>query len=276
MLNEGEGMPDVRVNGVELHYEETGSGADTVVFSHSYLLDSSHFQPQVTALAERFRCIAFDHRGLGRSEKARSGYDMENLYTDAVAFIEQVVGSACHFVGLSTGGYIGVRLGFRRPDLLRTLVLMDTSADRDAIGQLLKYKLLMLVAQLFGPGFIAKQAFPFLFGKTFRSDTARTEESAAWLQLIASNNRRSAIRFGKGIFTRKSVYEEISTITTPTLIVVGEEDVSTPVSSARRMAEKIPGSELIVIPHAGHICTVENPDAVNKALSDFFEKHCRD
>ena len=113
---------------------------------------------------------------------------------------------------------------------LRTLVLMDTSADREAAGQLLRYRLLMLLAQFLGTRFIAKQAFPFLFGKTFRNDTARAAESTAWLRLVAGNNRGAVIRFGRGVFARKSVYEEIPAITTPTPIVVGEEDVSTPVT----------------------------------------------
>lgn len=266
-------MATVKANGIEIYYEETGKGPETVVFSHSYLVDSSHFRPQLEALGNHYRCIAFDHRGHGRSEKPRDGYGMENLYADAVAFLEKVVGRPCHFAGLSTGGYIGLRLGFRRPDLLKTLILMDTSADRDSFGQLIQYRLLMLLAHVLGQGFIAKQAFPFLFGKTFRNDPSRAAESAAWLQTIADNDRDAMIRFGRGIFGRKSVYEEIDSIKLPTLVVVGEEDPSTSVSSAQRMAGKIPGAKLAVIPKAGHICTVENPKAVIETLSGFLDKH---
>ena len=267
-------MPTVNVNGVDLFYEATGGGAETVVFSHSYLLDSSHFRPQIDSMSSSFRCVAFDHRGHGRSAIPRSGYDMENLYTDAIAFIEAIADGPCHFVGLSTGGYIGVRMGFRRPDLLKSLVLMDTSADLDPPGQLLQYKVLLLLARFLGPSFVAKQAFPFLFGESFRRDISRTEEAAAWLQKIASNDRRAAVAFGNGIFGRKGVFEQIGDIAVPTLVVVGEEDLPTPVDSARRLAERIPGAELQIIPNAGHICTIENPDVVTNALTQFIRSHC--
>jgi pimeloyl-ACP methyl ester carboxylesterase len=266
-------MPDVTVNGVRLHYQESGRGSDTVVFSHSYLLDGSHFQPQMDTLAEHYRCIAYDHRGHGQSEKTRSGYDMENLYADAVAFIERVVDAPCHFVGLSTGGYVGLRLGFRRPDLLKTLVLMDTSADRDTKGQLMQYRFLLFLARFLGARFIAAQAFPFLFGKTFRRDSKRATECRHWLELIAANDRNAIIAFGKGIFARESVYEQIAAIRTPTLVVVGEEDISTPVSSAQRLARRIPEAELLIARNAGHVCTVENARAVTERLVSFLARH---
>lgn len=66
-------MPDILVNGVRLHYTEQGSGPETVVFSHCFVLDSRHFAPQIAALKGRYRCIAYDHRGHGRSEVARGG-----------------------------------------------------------------------------------------------------------------------------------------------------------------------------------------------------------
>jgi pimeloyl-ACP methyl ester carboxylesterase len=73
-------MPDIKVNGVRLHYVEQGLGPEAVIFSHSYLLDWSHFKPQIDALSEGYRCIAFDHRGHGASERPKEGYDMESLY----------------------------------------------------------------------------------------------------------------------------------------------------------------------------------------------------
>jgi len=122
-------MPKILTNDAQLHYEESGSGTETIVFSHSYFADNSHFNPQIQKLKSRFRCLAFDHRGHGQSEIKKDGYDMENLYADAVGFIEALDCAPCHFVGLSTGGFIGLRIGIRRPDLVKSLVLMDTSAD---------------------------------------------------------------------------------------------------------------------------------------------------
>ena len=101
-------MPDVRVNGVRLNYIERGSGVETVVFSHSYLVDHRHFEPQIAALAGRFRVLAYDHRDHGGSERMTEPYGMEDIYEDGVGFLESVCGGSAHWVGLSTGGFVGV------------------------------------------------------------------------------------------------------------------------------------------------------------------------
>lgn len=262
-------MPAITVNGAKLHYDEMGSGPETIVFSHSYLVDRTHFYPQMQALRDRYRCLAYDHRGHGRSEVTEGGYDMENLYGDAVAFIQGMDCAPCHFVGLSTGGFIGLRLGIRRPDLLKTLVLMDTSADAESKESLRQFKMLTFVVRWFGYRPVVGRVIRLFLSKAFLTDPARKDEVAEWRQRIRANNRKAMIKFGQGILARESVYDQLGQIKTPTLVVVGAEDVPTPVARAERIAEKIPGAKLVVIPNAGHLCTVEEPDAVNAAIKDF-------
>ena len=262
-------MPDITVNGVRLHYQEMGEGSETIVFSHSYLVDHTHFHPQMRALSRKYRCIGFDHRGHGRSEVTKNGYDMENLYSDAVAFIEEMGCAPCHFVGLSTGGFIGLRLGIRRPDQLRSLILMDTSADAESGGKRVQYKLMMLIVRLLGTRGVAWRVMKMMFAKKFLNDPARKHEAAEWKRRMIAADRRGMIRFGQGIFARSSVYDQIDQIKAPTLVVVGEKDVATTPDKARRMADKIPGAKLAVIPHAGHLCTIEEPEAVTSALESF-------
>ena len=84
---------------------------------------------RLALLKERSHCVAFDFRGQGQSEVTRSGYDMETLYEDAVALIEQLGCAPCHFLGLSMGGFLGLRLAAWHPELLRSLILLETSAD---------------------------------------------------------------------------------------------------------------------------------------------------
>jgi pimeloyl-ACP methyl ester carboxylesterase len=264
-------MPEVTVNGVRLHYEEMGAGSETIVFSHSYLVDHTHFHPQMKALGKKYRCIGFDHRGHGKSEVTEGGYDMENLYADAVAFIEKLGCAPCHFVGLSTGGFIGLRLGVRRPDLLKSLVLMDTSADAESGGKLLQYKLMMIAVRLFGTGVVAGQVMKKMFAKKFLKDPERKHEAAEWKRRMIAADRLGMIRFGRGIFARQSVYDLIDKLETPTLVVVGEQDVSTTPDKARRIAGRIPGAKLVLIPDAGHLCTIEEPDAVTAALEEFLD-----
>src|SRR5213078_2875597 len=111
-------MPKLSVNGVELHYEDSGSGPP-VVFSHGLLWSGRMYAAQVATLADRHRCITYDHRGQGQSPVSPTAYDMDTLAEDAAALIEKLGALPCHFVGLSMGGFVGLRLAIRRPELLR-------------------------------------------------------------------------------------------------------------------------------------------------------------
>jgi 3-oxoadipate enol-lactonase len=268
-------MPEVTVNGVTLYYEEMGTGADTVVFSHSYLVDSTHFARQIEAISDRYRCIAYDHRGHGRSQVTEGGYDMENLYNDGVAFIEALQCAPCHFVGLSTGGFIGMRIGIRRPELLKSLILMDTSADPEPEENVKRYKLLMVIVRWLGWWPAIGKVMSLFFTEKFLRDPTRQDEVKEWKRRITSGNKKAGIQFGRGIFARAGVYEELSTITVPTLVMVGEKDMATPVAKAQRIAEKIPGARLLVIPGAGHLCTVEEPAAVTSVIEEFLADQSR-
>jgi pimeloyl-ACP methyl ester carboxylesterase len=128
---------------------------------------------RLALLKERYRCVAFDFRGQGRSEVTRSGYDMETLYEDAVALIEQLDCAPCHFLGLSMGGFIGLRLAARRPELLRSLMLLETTADPEPSENVAKYKQLTFVARWFGLGLVVDRVMPIMFGRTFLADPAR-------------------------------------------------------------------------------------------------------
>jgi 3-oxoadipate enol-lactonase len=262
-------MSEITANGVSLFFEEKGSGPETIVFSHGYLLDSTHFAPQIEALSDRYRCIAYDHRGHGQSQAPKSGYDMENLYTDAVALIEVLNCAPCHFVGLSTGGFIGVRIGIRRPELLTSLILMDTTAEAEPKKNVRQFKLLMSIVRWLGWGPVINKVMSIIFTKKFLNDPGRQDEVRYWKELITSGNKKTLIQFGIGIFSRASVFEELSKITTPTLVMVGEKDMARPLSEAQRTVEKIPGAKLIIIPEAAHLCTIEEPAAVTEAIEEF-------
>src|SRR5260370_14114934 len=130
VMHEGvDSMPIISVNGAALYYEEHGTGPEIIVFAHGLLWSCRMYDAQVALLKERYRCVAFDFRGQGQSEVTRSGYDMETLYEDAVALINQLGCAPCHFLGLSMGGFIGLRLAARHPELMPSLILLETSAD---------------------------------------------------------------------------------------------------------------------------------------------------
>lgn len=262
-------MPMIRVNGTSLYYQDTGGSGDPIVFSHGLLWNTTLFAPQIAALKDRYRCIAYDHRGQGRSaDDAGRAIDMDTVTEDAAALIEALGVGPVHFVGLSLGGIVAMRLAISRPKIIRSLVLLDTTADPEPSK--LKYKALNLIARYFGLGPVVKAIMPALYGRTALKDPARAAERLEWQQQLAAN-RRSIWRAANGVLERKSIYEDLGKITAPTLVAVGEEDVATPLALAERIARAIDGAKLVTIPKAGHGSTLEQPEAVTATIAAFLD-----
>jgi pimeloyl-ACP methyl ester carboxylesterase len=196
---------------------------------------------------------------------------MDTLFADAVALIETLDLKPVHVCGLSMGGFVAMRLAARRPDLVRSLLLLDTSADPEPPENVLKFRLGNWFARCFGVGpLLVDATMPMMFGKNALSDPARAAERDAWHRRLRSN-RKSLWRAVNGVIQRPSVYHELSRITAPTLVMVGEEDAVTVPAKAERIAAAIAGAQLVRIPRAGHIVTVERPKAVTQAIGDFLD-----
>lgn len=264
-------MPEIAVNGTRIYYEDTGPGSsgETIVFSHGLLWDTELFAPQIAHFRGRYRVIAYDHRGQGRSaDDTVPSIDMETVYGDAVALIEALGTAPVHFAGLSMGGFVAMRLGARRPDLVRSLLLMETSADPEPAENEPKYRKLNFVARWFGLGLVAGKVMPIMFGQDFLTDPARAAERDHWRRKL-TGNRRSIWRAVNGVIDRKGVYDELARVTCPVLVVVGDQDVATVPAKAERIHAAIPQSRLVRIGRAGHSASIEQPAAVNAALDDF-------
>ncbi len=261
----------MRVRGVELAVLDRGRGP-VVCFSHGLLWSKEMFQPQIDALSDRFRCVAWDHRGQGASEVPPSAViSIEEVTADAAALIEAMGLGPVHFVGLSMGGFVGMRLAARRPELVRSLVLIDTAADREPPRNAAKYARLCAATRLLGvvdP--IADRVMPVMFGDSFLSDPARAELRATWRARLRSN-RRSIVRAVQGVIHRQGVFHELGRIRCPTLVLHGEEDRAIAMERARRTADAIDGARLVPLPRAGHTSTIENPEAVTAELAAFLD-----
>jgi len=262
-------MPEISVNGARLHYTERGTGGTTVVFAHGMLFSGEMFAAQVAALEDDYRCITFDFRGQGRSEVTRNGYDMDTLAGDAAALIEALDAGPCHFCGLSMGGFVAMRLAIERPELIRSLTLMGTSADPESRKSLPRYRLMRLAGRCFGFGVVVDRIMPILFGRKFLDDPSRADLCKELRARVVANDRVGASRAAAGVFTRAGVHDRLPRITCPTLVIVGDQDVATVPAKAERIHRQIAGSKLVVIPGAGHTSCIEESEAVTAALREF-------
>ncbi len=262
-------MPHLTLNGATLYYEEWGAGPEAIVFAHGLLGSGRMFDRQVAALQGRFRCITFDFRGQGQSQITETGYDMDTLTEDAAALIAALGCVPCHFVGLSMGGFVGMRLALRHPSLIQSLALLETSADPEPAESIGRYRLLALIARWFGLRMVAGQVMPVMFGEKFLKDLVRAALRQELQAALASNHRVGITRAVTGVIERAGVYEQIDAIRVPTLVVVGDQDVATTPARSERIHAQIAGSRLVVIPGAGHTSTVEEPEAINQVLLEF-------
>jgi pimeloyl-ACP methyl ester carboxylesterase len=251
-------MATLDIDGTPIYYEDTGPGStgETLVFSHGLLWGTELFAPQVAAFRDRYRCIAWDHRGQGKSgADHRHTIDMELVWQDATRLLDQLVGGPVHFAGLSMGGFAAMRMAARRPDLVRSLILIETSSDPEPTENIGRYRMLASVTKLLGPKIIKNKVAPIMLGKTILNDATRRAELATFVDLMA--RRRDIWRAVNGVIDRAGIHSELSRITAPTVVIVGDEDVATPKLKAERIAGAIAGAKLVVIPRAGHSSTVE-------------------
>ncbi|MGH7860538.1 MAG: alpha/beta fold hydrolase [Candidatus Binatia bacterium] len=262
-------MPDVKANGLKIHYVEEGSG-EAVVFVHGLVMDHTMYAAQFEDLPDQFRCIALDLRGHGRTECPPGPWSMQDSVDDVIAFIEAVDAAPCHFVGMSWGGMIGARVAVQRPELLRSLVLIDTSIDADGPEQLeLERGFREWIEQAGLTDEVVAAAMPVLFGERYRADETAM---AAYADRVTSMKPEAVVEGLRAVMERGSVTDRVGTLAIPVLVIHGEADAAQPVSEADKTAGLIPGARLVRLPGVGHTAPLEAPDEVNAALADFLTR----
>lgn len=261
----------MRVRGIQLFVEQRGSGSP-IVFSHGLLWSGKMFAPQVAALCDRHRCVVYDHRGQGRSETPpERTITIESVTEDAIALIEALGIAPVHYVGLSMGGFVGMRIAARRPELVRSLVLLETAADPEPRENLGKYRALNALARLGLLRLVAPRVMRIMFGQSFLEDPARAHERERLRAELAANRRR-IYRAVNGVLARAGVGHELGRIRCPTLVVHAAEDRAIARERALAMQRGIAGSELVLLPRGGHTATLEEPELVNRELVRFLER----
>jgi len=261
-------MPSIEVNGVEIYYEEKGTGAETVVFAHGLLWSHKMFRDQIDYLSKDYRVIAYDHRGQGKSE-SKGPFDMETVAEDAAALIEKLSGESVHFIGLSMGGFVGMRLASRHPHLIKTLVLLETSANAEPVENLPQYKTLNGIVKWLGviPP-IASKVMHIMFAESWLADKTNAASIKHWKKELSSN-KKSITGPVEGVIYRKGVEDELKNINCPTLIIVGDEDVATKPEKAKYIQMGIAKAKLHMIAGAGHSSCIEKPNEVNRLIEDW-------
>ncbi|MDX2274331.1 MAG: alpha/beta fold hydrolase [Hyphomonadaceae bacterium] len=256
-------------NGVSHFFQEHGAGDEVVWFTHGILFSSDMFAPQYEVLKARYRCIGMDWRGQGQSDTPLGGYDVDNLAHDAVKLMDRLGVSRVHWVGLSIGGVVGVRVAAEQPDRIASLSLIGAAADHEPYDKLARYERLFEVMEEQGVSATAATVMPILFGADFLSDPVRESLRDEWTRRICANDGARMRRVAAPILRRRDIRYMLPYVRCPTLVCTGEHDKANGPGRARILADGIEGARLEFIPRAGHTATLEEPQATSEALRAF-------
>ncbi len=258
----------IRLRGIETFYLEQGNPEGLpVVLIHAYPMSHRMWERQLEALGPDLRVITYDVRGLGATEPGKNPFTFETLVEDLLALLDHLKVGRAVLCGLSMGGYIALRTVQRNPDRVFALILCDTQSTTDTNeGRLHRHEAIQTIEEkgvsTFAEGFAKK----VLADETLMEKT----EIAGWVKKIVNSNSTLGIcRITVALATRLDTTEALAQIKVPTLVVTGEFDKLIPVSKTRDMEEQIPGAQLVVIPKAGHMSNMENPEEFNRQVIGF-------
>ncbi|EJR0678321.1 alpha/beta fold hydrolase [Vibrio parahaemolyticus] len=268
-------MKKFEIEGQQLAYLDKGEGP-VLLFGHSYLWDCQMWAPQIEVLSLSYRCIVPDLWAHGESDAApASTTSLVDYAQHMLALMDHLEIDEFSIVGLSVGGMWGAELTAQAPQRVKSLVLMDTFIGWEPEVTHKKYfAMLDTISQVQGvPGPIIEAVAPLFFANN--ADQVHPELVASFKQSLESLTGERAVevaRIGRMVFGRRDVIEDAEKFALPTLIAVGREDKPRPVFESYLMHDCITGSELVEIPEAGHISSLEQPEFVNQMLLSFLNK----
>jgi pimeloyl-ACP methyl ester carboxylesterase len=264
-------MPTVDVNGVRIAYQDSGGSGTPVVFVHGFPLSAEMWDPQIEVLDDRIRSIAVDLRGFGNSDAPddRSAYSMSDFAADVKGVVDEAGVERAVLCGLSMGGYVCFEFWRRYSPSVAGLVLADTRAEADPPEAIEKRTSQQQQVAERGIDELADALTNALVSATTAGGKPDVVKRVRALMDQPAAGYIGALEAMKN---RPDSSSDLTGITVPCLVIVGEEDGLTPPEMSRKIHEHIGGSQLAVIPEAGHLSNLEDPQAFNGALMDFLER----
>jgi 3-oxoadipate enol-lactonase len=261
-------MPLLRRADVALHYERLGSG-EAVLLLNGIMMTTSSWIAQVDALSESYEVVLHDFRGQLRSPKPAGPVRLEEHVDDLLALLDELELDRVHLAGTSYGGEIGLMFAVAHPSRVRSLAVIASTSE---VGPALK-------ARVDPWARTAREAPELLYDSSVR-DIFSPAFVAAHLDVVDVARARVAAcppAFFRGLaelveaFETLGVTARLPEVRCPTLVVAAELDLLKPLADSRRIADAIPGAELVVVEGAGHAVVVEQPARISAELLRFLE-----
>jgi len=254
-----------------LAYDDYGPGP-VVVLLHGFPLNRKTWSAQETSVGSMYRVIAPDLRGHGDSAAPEGVFTMDAMAADVIELLDALqITEPVVLGGLSMGGYVALALWAHYPQRFRALMLMDTRAAADTPEAARNREELARTVESTGS---TKHVVDAMIPKLFSEETLTRRPTLIPRVRAAMehNSARGVAGALRGMAQRPDRTAVLPTITVPTLVLVGAHDVITPPEESRKLAAAVPGAQLVVIPAAGHLAPIENPESVNEAILGFLSK----
>ena len=261
-------------DGIRLHYEVLGrSSATPVLMIQGGGAYTPGWDLPRVRLGLHYRVIALDNRGAGRSDKPFGTYSLEQMAADAIAVLDHAGVEKAHIVGASMGGAITQIIGLRYPERVMSLTLACTACRNHPWRRELLHSWATAATEQ-GIGSMTREAARWVIGpRSFR----RLLPAFGWLGPLAMGRTSHAfVAQVKAILdVDDSISEQLSEVTAPTLVLVGNQDILTPRGDSEEIADRMPNAELVVISGAAHGFMVEHASTFNRVLLDFLGRVTR-
>jgi pimeloyl-ACP methyl ester carboxylesterase len=267
-------MPTVRCGEVDVHYREAGSGEAIVWIPGTGLL-AEMWDGQVAQFASTNRCVALDLRGSGRTEGGGAEFSVADLADDVAGLLDALGIASAHVVGLSLGSAVAQELALRRPDLVRSAVLVATWSSSSREHHIRRHFESRLYALENGPLDVFAQ-FAFWMSAPSVVDDEPELQLAVEEALAGQMSRRldgTASHFRADIGHETS--DRLAGIGCRTLVIHGDEDLITLPAYNQRVADLVPGAVLETIKGAGHLVWLERPRELSSSIGSFLSGEAR-
>jgi pimeloyl-ACP methyl ester carboxylesterase len=257
----------ININDCTISYSDSGKGIIPVIFIHGFPFDKSSWKPQYEFLQLKYRVIAYDIRGFGKSTSGKERKSINQFADDLVNFMNGLKIDKAIVCGLSMGGYILLNAVIRYPERFTTLILCDTQCNADTPEGREKRK--QTIAKINSTG-ISEFAETFINNIFCRSTLNYNKVLVNSIKnIILSTSTETITETLSALAERSETCSLLHTISIPTLIMCGREDSITPPGLSELLQSKIANSTLHIIENAGHMSNLEQPEKFNKYLDSF-------
>jgi len=254
-------------NGITVGYADEGRGVP-LLFVHGFPLSRGAWRKQLDAFRSSYRVVAPDLRGFGESDAGTGATTMAQFSEDLHALLQQRTTGPVVLIGHSMGGYVALAFARQYPEMVRGLVLVSTKAGPDtaaaaaarrATAEKVRAEGVQVVIQAMSSKMLAAD----------NPDRALAEQVRGFM---ATSKPAGVIGALLGMAERPDATAQLARISVPTLVITGADDLLIPPAESDALARAIPGSQLNIIPHAGHLVAFEQPDKFNHVLEEWLDR----